>query len=162
MQGDQYVVLNVRLPRDINEQQRRLLTAQFGPREVESLAMNAVLPLQSEEGFTGTPLRWVQERELKVPAINMSYQRVVALIMSSWPRPIPPLDPHCLRSLHASRTLKCWHGACALFVPIYGRLDEYVMSSLTVLSRWRLRTVATHWLIQHPTNWVSRIWYVTL
>ncbi len=47
------------------EQQRRLLTAQFGPREVESLAMNAVLPLQSEEGFTGTPLRWVQERELK-------------------------------------------------------------------------------------------------
>lgn len=52
------------------EQQRRLLTAQFGPREVESLAMNAVLPLESEEGFTGTPLRWVQERELKVRAID--------------------------------------------------------------------------------------------
>ena len=51
------------------EQQRRLLTAQFGPREVESLAMNAVLPLDTENGFTGTPLRWVQERELKVSAL---------------------------------------------------------------------------------------------
>lgn len=51
------------------EQQRRLLTAQFGPREVESLAMNAVLPLDTEDGFTGTPLRWVQERELKVIAL---------------------------------------------------------------------------------------------
>lgn len=47
------------------EQQRRLLTAQFGPREVESLAMNAVLPLDTEEGFAGTPLLWVQEREMK-------------------------------------------------------------------------------------------------
>ncbi|BDA48868.1 probable vacuolar protein sorting-associated protein 13A at C-terminar half [Coccomyxa sp. Obi] len=51
------------------EQQRRLLTAQFGPREVESLAMNAVLPLDTEDGFTGTPLRWVQERELKELAV---------------------------------------------------------------------------------------------
>jgi hypothetical protein len=47
------------------EQQRRLLTAQFGPREVESLAMNAVLPLDSQAGFAGTPLLWVQTREMK-------------------------------------------------------------------------------------------------
>ena len=31
--------------------------------------MNAVLPLDTENGFTGTPLRWVQERELKVSAL---------------------------------------------------------------------------------------------
>jgi hypothetical protein len=53
------------------EQQRRLLSAQFGPREVESLAMNAVLPLEAERepGFAGAPLRWVQERELKELAV---------------------------------------------------------------------------------------------
>ncbi|KAK9800258.1 hypothetical protein WJX73_008605 [Symbiochloris irregularis] len=46
------------------EQQRRLLTAQFGPREVESLAMNAVLPLTAQDSQPDAPLFWVQEREL--------------------------------------------------------------------------------------------------
>ena len=46
------------------EQQRRLLTAQFGPREVESLAMNSVLPLALPEQEALRPLGWVQEREL--------------------------------------------------------------------------------------------------
>lgn len=49
------------------EQQRRLLSAHFGPREVESLAMNSVLPLDREEGsVAGSPLLWVQQREMKV------------------------------------------------------------------------------------------------
>ena len=48
------------------EQQRRLLEAQFGPNEVESLAQNAVLPLQQEaaEG-SEDPLMWVQAKELR-------------------------------------------------------------------------------------------------
>jgi hypothetical protein len=46
-------------------QQRRLLTAQFGPREVESLAMNAVLPMDEEELQGSSPVRWIQERELR-------------------------------------------------------------------------------------------------
>ena len=46
------------------EQQKRLLTAQFGPREVESLAMNAVLPLAAQEMQPDAPLFFVQEREL--------------------------------------------------------------------------------------------------
>ena len=48
------------------EQQRRLLTAQFGPKEVESLATNAVLPIQ--ESFVDSdadPLQWIQEKELR-------------------------------------------------------------------------------------------------
>ena len=49
------------------EQQRRLLSAHFGPREVESLAMNAVLPLDQDNGcVAGAPLLWVQQREMKV------------------------------------------------------------------------------------------------
>ena len=48
------------------EQQRRLLDAQFGPHEVESLAQNAVLPLQ-QEAVDGSedPLMWVQAKELR-------------------------------------------------------------------------------------------------
>eukprot|EP00891_Asterochloris_glomerata_P007978 jgi/Astpho2/7978/Aster-x0337 len=48
------------------EQQRRLLEAQFGPHEVESLAQNAVLPLQ-QEAVDGSedPLMWVQAKELR-------------------------------------------------------------------------------------------------
>ncbi|KAL0018632.1 hypothetical protein WJX77_009530 [Trebouxia sp. C0004] len=48
------------------QQQRRLLTAQFGPKEVESLATNAVLPMQ--ESFVDSdadPLQWIQEKELR-------------------------------------------------------------------------------------------------
>ena len=53
------------------EQQRRLLSAHFGPREVESLAMNAVLPLDRDEGcVAGAPLLWVQQREMKVQRIS--------------------------------------------------------------------------------------------
>ena len=53
------------------EQQRRLLSAHFGPREVESLAMNAVLPLDRDEGcVAGAPLLWVQQREMKVCRIS--------------------------------------------------------------------------------------------
>ena len=46
------------------EQQRRLLTAQFGPKEVESLATNAVLPIQETVDQDGDPLQWVIEKEL--------------------------------------------------------------------------------------------------
>ncbi|KAL3135445.1 hypothetical protein ABBQ32_007626 [Trebouxia sp. C0010 RCD-2024] len=48
------------------EQQRRLLTAQFGPKEVESLVTNTVLTLQA--GLVEAdvdPLHWVQEKELR-------------------------------------------------------------------------------------------------
>ena len=49
------------------EQQRRLLSAHFGPREVESLAMNSVLPLdRDDKSVAGAPLLWVQQREMKV------------------------------------------------------------------------------------------------
>ena len=46
------------------QQQKRLLTAQFRPREVESLAMNAVLPIAAQDVQPNAPLFWVQEREL--------------------------------------------------------------------------------------------------
>ena len=45
------------------EQQRRLLTAQFGPREVESLSVNAVLPIDMDNGKQ-PPLQWMQSKEL--------------------------------------------------------------------------------------------------
>lgn len=45
------------------EQQRRLLTAQFGPREVESLSVNAVLPIDLDSGNL-PPLQWMQSKEL--------------------------------------------------------------------------------------------------
>ena len=45
-------------------QQRRLLTAQFGPKEVESLSMNAVLPMDVSGQFTAHPLEWMQAKEL--------------------------------------------------------------------------------------------------
>ena len=35
------------------QQQRRLLSAQFGPREVESLAVNAIVPAPGEDGGDG-------------------------------------------------------------------------------------------------------------
>ena len=48
------------------EQQRRLLTAQFGPKEVESLATNAVLPIQETPvEADADPLQWIQEKELR-------------------------------------------------------------------------------------------------
>ena len=54
------------------EQQRRLLTAQFGPKEVESLATNAVLPIQdSIVDADADPLQWVQEKELKELEVSM-------------------------------------------------------------------------------------------
>lgn len=46
------------------QQQRRLLTAQFGPKEVESLVTNAVLPIQETVDQDGDPLQWVIEKEL--------------------------------------------------------------------------------------------------
>ena len=45
------------------EQQRRLLTAQFGPKEVESLSVNAVLPIDVDHAGS-TPLQWMQGKEL--------------------------------------------------------------------------------------------------
>ena len=59
-----YDRLHARQDEAWREQQRRLLTAQFGPREVESLAMNSVLPLALPEQYAPRPLGWVQEREL--------------------------------------------------------------------------------------------------
>lgn len=49
------------------EQQRRLLTAQFGPREVESLAINAaVTPALTEEDLSpASALTWVLQKEAK-------------------------------------------------------------------------------------------------
>ena len=46
------------------EQQRRLLTAQFGPKEVESLSMNAVLPIDVDARRSAAPLEWMQTKEL--------------------------------------------------------------------------------------------------
>ena len=40
---------DVRQDRPWRQQQRRLLAAQFGPREVESLAVNAIVPVAGEE-----------------------------------------------------------------------------------------------------------------
>lgn len=45
------------------QQQRRLLAAQFGPREVESLAVNAIVPAPGEETEGEGPLDWVVEKE---------------------------------------------------------------------------------------------------
>ena len=53
------------------KQQRRLLAAQFGPREVESLAVNAIVPVPGEEdgadggGAQAPPLEWVFEKETR-------------------------------------------------------------------------------------------------
>ena len=48
------------------EQQRRLLTAQFGPKEVESLVTNAVLSIQDSLVEADVdPLAWVQQKELR-------------------------------------------------------------------------------------------------
>jgi hypothetical protein len=47
------------------QQQRRLLAAQFGPREVESLAVNAIVPLPGEEVEGEGPLDWVVEKEAR-------------------------------------------------------------------------------------------------
>lgn len=49
------------------KQQRRLLAAQFGPREVESLAVNAIVPVLGEEGGPdeAQPLEWVFEKETR-------------------------------------------------------------------------------------------------
>lgn len=46
------------------EQQRKLLTAQFGPKEVETLSMNAVLPIDLESTKHGSPMKWMQSKEL--------------------------------------------------------------------------------------------------
>jgi hypothetical protein len=46
------------------EQQLRLLTAQFGPKEVESLSVNAVLPIDLDNGQK-PPLEWMQSKELR-------------------------------------------------------------------------------------------------
>ena len=56
------------------EQQRRLLEAQFGPHEVESLAQNAVLPLQQEAADgSEDPLMWVQAKELRELQVGTSH-----------------------------------------------------------------------------------------
>ena len=56
------------------EQQRRLLEAQFGPHEVESLAQNAVLPLQQEAADGNEdPLMWVQAKELRELQVGGSH-----------------------------------------------------------------------------------------
>lgn len=47
------------------QQQRRLLAAQFGPREVESLAVNAIVPVAGEEVEGEGPLDWVVEKETR-------------------------------------------------------------------------------------------------
>ena len=58
------------------EQQRRLLTAQFGPKEVESLAVNAVIPsapasllgdddVSAGDGGVGEALQWVVAKEAR-------------------------------------------------------------------------------------------------
>ena len=77
------------------EQQRRLLSAHFGPREVESLAMNAVLPLDRDDGsVAGAPLLWVQQREMKVSRAlppGHTYPRRLAVALSRC------ADMHCRR-----------------------------------------------------------------
>ncbi|KAL6785838.1 hypothetical protein ACKKBG_A00370 [Auxenochlorella protothecoides x Auxenochlorella symbiontica] len=51
------------------EQQRRLLAAQFGPREVESLAVNAVVPALEEENGADAALDWVIAKETQDLAV---------------------------------------------------------------------------------------------
>lgn len=46
------------------EQQRKLLTAQFGPKEVEVLSMNAVLPITLQSEDQRWQLEWMQCKEL--------------------------------------------------------------------------------------------------
>lgn len=60
------------------EQQRRLLTAQFGPKEVESLATNAVLPIQETVHEDEDPLQWVIEKELhELEVTHLPHQLLV-------------------------------------------------------------------------------------
>jgi hypothetical protein len=59
------------------EQQRRMLSAQFGPREVESAAMNEVpmLPgLSADGGIAGyQPLAWLRKKELNELEVCLSF-----------------------------------------------------------------------------------------
>ena len=69
------------------EQQRRLLEAQFGPHEVESLAQNAVLPLQQETADgSEDPLMWVQAKELRELQVGSSH--------------LPRWDLHQMHQMH--------------------------------------------------------------
>ena len=66
------------------EQQRRLLTAQFGPKEVESLVTNTVLTLQDRLVEPDVdPLQWVQQkelRELEVTALPACHRSSLSLL----------------------------------------------------------------------------------
>lgn len=55
------------------ENQRKLLTAQFGPKEVETLSMNEVLVIDSgkTKGKTA-PLEWMQSKELNELQVGLS------------------------------------------------------------------------------------------
>lgn len=54
------------------QQQAKLLSAQFGPKEVESLAMNTVLPIPGLNEAHVDPLQWVQEKELRELQVSQS------------------------------------------------------------------------------------------
>ena len=47
------------------ENQRKLLTAQFGPKEVETLSMNDTILDTSTVSGRSTPLEWMQSKELR-------------------------------------------------------------------------------------------------
>ena len=96
------------------EQQRRLLTAQFGPKEVESLATNAVLPIQ--ESFVDAdadPLQWIQEKELHELEV------------------LPLLLVHNLSKLHLLCTVSMSLVRC---IPCPGQLEVLYTSSCCQLS----------------------------
>ena len=56
------------------QQQAKLLSAQFGPKEVESLAMNTVLPIPGINEAQVDPLQWVQEKELRELQVSIQLQ----------------------------------------------------------------------------------------
>lgn len=55
------------------ENQRKLLTAQFGPKEVETLSMNESLIIDSNTpSGRSTPLEWMQSKELRELQVSRS------------------------------------------------------------------------------------------
>ena len=89
------------------QQQRRLLAAQFGPREVESLAVNAIVPAPGEEvegegaracskRARGEGAPGFEERGAS-PVPRRPWRGAPAQVQRPWTSPPPPPPPCCLR-----------------------------------------------------------------
>ena len=74
------------------KQQQRLLTARFGPKEVESLATNAVLSVyESAVNANASPLQWIQEKEEQELSVSCHY----SLTIMSCPTPLSVNHTFC-------------------------------------------------------------------